>query len=81
MDGGLVGGSKRPWRWRGRGADGAGSQGLAVPQRWVQILVKSAKRLPSYGRGVCGWGRGRIYFYVAFSHFSLFTSRALEMAS
>ncbi len=81
MDGGLVGGSKQPWRWRGCGADGAGSQGVAVPQWWVQILAKLAKRLPSYVRGVGSWGRGRIYFYVAFSHFSLFTSQALEMAS
>jgi hypothetical protein len=67
--------------WRGCSADGVGNQGVAIPQRWVQILAKSAKRLPSYGRGVGGWGRGQIYFYVAFSHFSLFTSRALEMAS
>ncbi len=77
INGGLVGGSKQPWWWRGRGADGAGSQGVAVPQRWVQILAKSAKRLPSYGCGIGGWGRGRMYFYVAFSHFSLFTSWAL----
>jgi hypothetical protein len=55
--------------------------GVAIPQRWVQILAKLAKRLPSYGRGFSGWGRGWIYIYVAFSHFSLFTSRALEMVS
>jgi hypothetical protein len=53
----------------------------ALPQRWVQFLAKSAKRLSSYRRVVGGWGRGRIYFYVVFSHFSLFTAWALEMAS
>ncbi len=28
----LNGGSKRPWRWRGGGADGAGGQGVVLPQ-------------------------------------------------
>jgi len=43
----LNGGSKRPWRWRGGGANSAGGRGLVLPQQWVQFLAQSARRLRS----------------------------------
>jgi hypothetical protein len=72
-DGGLVGGSKRPWQWRGCGANGAGSQGVAVPQRLVQILTKLAKRFQVMGVALAAGGGGRFMFMLrsATSHFSL----------
>ena len=42
-------GVKRPWRWRGSGADGTGDRGVVVAKRWVQILAQSARRLRRYG--------------------------------
>ena len=45
-----VGYEKRPWRWRGSGADSASSRGGVLIKLSVQISMQSARRLLSYDR-------------------------------